>query len=221
MKIIFWSDFNCPNSYIGLNRLKQVVDELDIDVKWQMKPFELYPTLFSTPTGSIITQNMIKYGLTPELAEEKIIEAEKIALKDGLKINYTDIQLTSSRNAHRLVKYVQNKYPDVALDLILKIYESNFVENKIIADPNVLAEITNKLSLNKNEIIEFIKSDSYDFEVQIDEEDAIVMGVESIPLYFLNVSEEQLIVPGAFEKEDFKIAIEDLINGKIKLKSFI
>ena len=221
MRIIFWSDFNCPNSYIGLHRLKQAVDELGIDVRWQMKPFELYPTLFTTPTGSIITQNMIKYGLTPEMAEEKIIEAEKIALKDGLNINYTDIKLTSSRNAHRLVKYVQNNHPEIAVDLIFKIYEANFVENRIIADPNVLVDITNQLGLDDDEICDFLEGDSYNFEVQIDEEDAIVMGVESIPLYFLNISEEQLIVPGAFEKEDFKIAITDLINGKIEEKSFI
>ena len=47
------------------------------------------------------------------------------------------------------------------------------------------------------------------------------MGVESIPLYFLNISEEQLIVPGAFEKEDFKIALQDMINGEIESKSFL
>jgi len=221
MRIIFWSDFNCPNSYIGLHRLKQAVDELDIEVEWQMKPFELYPTLFTTPAGSIITQIMIKYGLTPEMAEERIIETEKIALKDGLEINYTDINLTSSRNAHRLAKYVQNRHPEIALDVILKIYEANFVENRIIADKNVLAEIASQVGLDDNEITDFLESDSYDFEVQIDEEDALVMGVESIPLYFLNVSEEQLIVPGAFEKEDFKISITDLINGEIESKSFI
>jgi predicted DsbA family dithiol-disulfide isomerase len=221
MRIIFWSDFNCPNSYIGLHRLKQAVDELDIEVEWQMKPFELYPTLFSTPTGSIITQIMIKYGLTPEMAEERIIETEKIALKDGLEINYTDINLTSSRDAHRLAKYVQNNHPEIALDVILKIYEANFVENRIIADKNVLAEIASQVGLDDNEITDFLKSDSYDIEVRIDEEDALVMGVESIPLYFLNVSDEQLIVPGAFEKEDFKISITDLINGEIESKSFI
>lgn len=221
MRIIFWSDFNCPNSYIGLHRLKQAVDELDIEVEWQMKPFELYPTLFSTPTGSIITQIMIKYGLTPEMAEERIIETEKIALKDGLEINYTDINLTSSRDAHRLAKYVQNNHPEIALDVILKIYEANFVENRIISDFNVLAEIASQVGLDDNEITDFLESDSYDFEVRIDEEDALVMGVESIPLYFLNVSDEQLIVPGAFEKEDFKISITDLINGEIESKSFI
>ena len=221
MRIMHWSDFNCPNSYIGLHRLKKAVDEVNIDVQWEMKPFELYPTLFDTPTGSIITQNIIKYGLTPEIAEEKIIETEKIAQEDGLEMNYQDLQLTSSRKAHRLVKYIQNKHPEMGMEVVLKIYEANFIDNKVIADTDVLVEITNELGLDEQEIRDFVERDSYNFEVQIDEEDAIHMGIESIPLYFLNISEEQLIIPGAFEKEDFKIAIEDLINGKIESKSFI
>ena len=186
-----------------------------------MKPFELYPTLFNTPTSSMITHNVLKYGLTPEDAEAKIIETEKIALKDGLKINYKDIQLTSSRNAHRLVKYIQNKHPDVSQELIFKIYEANFIENKIIANIDTLVEIAGGVDLDEDEIRGMLESDSYNFEVEIEEEDAIVMGVESIPLYFLNISEEQLIIPGAFEKDDFKIAIKDLINGEIESKSFI
>lgn len=221
MRIIHWSDFNCPNSYIGIHRLKKAADELDVDVEWEMKPFELYPTLFDTPTGSIITQNVIKYGLTPEIAEEKIIETEKIAHEDGLEINYQSVQLTSSRKAHRLVKYIQKKHPELGIEAVLKIYEANFVENKVIADTGVLVEITNELGLDEKEIRDFLEGDSYSFEVKIEEEDAIHMGVESIPLYFLNISEEQLIIPGAFEKEDFKIAIKDLINGEIESKSYL
>ena len=221
MRIIYWSDFNCPNSYIGLVRLKKAVDELDLDAKWEMKPFELYPTLFNAPTSSIITQNVLKYGLTPEETEKKIIETEKIALKDGIELNYKDIQLTSSRNAHRLVKYVQNRHPNISLELVFKIFEANFCENRIIADITTLVEISSELGLDESEIRNVLEGDSYNFEVQIEEEDAIVMGVESIPLYFLNISEEQLIVPGAFEKEDFKIALQDMINGEIESKSFI
>ena len=221
MRIIYWSDFNCPNSYIGLIRLKRAVDELDLDAEWEMKPFELYPTLFNTPTSSITTQNVLKYGLTPEDSEAKIIETEKIALEDGLEINYKGMQLTSSRNAHRLVKHVQKKYPDFSQNLIFKIFEANFIDNKIIVDIDTLTEIASGIGLDEVETRNMLEGDSYNFEVQIDEEDAIVMGVEGIPLYFLNNSEEQLIVPGAFEKKDFKIAIEDLINGEIESKSYI
>ena len=136
-------------------------------------------------------------------------------------MNYHTIQMTSSRKAHRLVKYIQNKHTELGIEVVLKIYEANFVENKVIADTDVLVGITNELGLDEKEIRDFLEGDSYSFEVQIEEEDAIHMGVESIPLYFLNVSEEQLIIPGAFEKEDFKIAIEDLINGEIQSKSYL
>ena len=156
-----------------------------------------------------------------EDAEIRIIETENIALKDGLEINYRDIKLTSSRNAHRLVKYVQKGHPEISQDLVFKIYEANFIDNEIIADIDILVEIASNLGLDENEIRNILKSDSYNFEVQIEEEEAIVMGVEAIPLYFLNISEEQLIIPGAFEKEDFKIAIQDMINGEIESKSFI
>ena len=186
-----------------------------------MKPFELYPTLFDEPINSITTQNIIKYGITPEDAKAKIEETEKIALNDGIKINYKDIQLTSSRNAHRLVRYVQKKHSDISQDLIFKIFEANFIDNRIIADTDTLVEIATSLGLDENEIRNILESDSYDFEVLIEEEDAIAMGVDAIPLYFLNISEEQLVVPGAFEKEDFKIAIVDLINGEIGSKSYL
>ena len=156
-----------------------------------------------------------------EETEERIIETEKIALKDGIELNYRNVQLTSSRNAHRLVQYVQNRHPDISLELIFKIFEANFCENRIIADITTLVEISAELGLDESEIRNMLEGDSYNFEVQIGEEDAIVMGVESIPLYFLNISEEQLIVPGAFEKEDFKIALQDMINGEIESKSFI
>ena len=221
MRIIYWSDFNCPNSYIGLVRLKRATDELDLDVEWEMKPFELYPTLFNTPTNSITSENVLKYGITPEDAKASIEETEKIALNDGLNINYKDIQLTSSRNAHRLVRYVQKKHSEISQNLILKIFEANFIDNRIIANTNVLVGIASGLGLEESEIRDVLESDAYDFEVRVEEEEAMIMGVEAIPLYFLNISEEQLIVPGAFEKEDFKIALIDLMNGEIESKSYI
>ena len=41
MRIIYLIDFNCPYSYIGLERIKKACNSLDLDVEWEMKPFEL------------------------------------------------------------------------------------------------------------------------------------------------------------------------------------
>ncbi len=221
MNITFWSDFNCPNSYIGLNRLKEAIEELNLEAEWEMKPFELHPTLFDTPTNSMTTEYIIKYGITPDEANEVIAETEKIAESEGLNINYKDVKLTSSKNAHRLVRYVENKYLEKSLELIFKIYEANFIENKIIANIDVLANIASSIGLDESEIRNLLESESYKFEVQLEEEEAIIMGIEAIPLYIITVNDDQLTIPGAFGKEDLKTALNDLITGEMESKTFL
>ena len=196
MRIIYWSDFNCPYSYIGLKRLSDAVDELNLNPEWILKSFEL------------ALRQKDNYG---EIAE--------IAKRDNLTIRPP--KLTSSRNAHRLAKFVQNKYPELLQELVFKIYEANFAKNEIISDIDVLTDTAASIGLNEDEIRQMLLKNSYDFEVELDTEDAVFNGITSVPHYILHVDGQQLIVPGAFEKKDFKIALEDLISGNIKEKSFI
>ena len=65
MRIIYLIDFNCPYSYIGLNRIKNACSELDLDVEWEMKPFELEPEAGKRPTISITERYADKYFNTP------------------------------------------------------------------------------------------------------------------------------------------------------------
>ena len=196
IRIIHWSDFNCPYSYIGLKRLSDAVNELNLNLEWELKSFEL-------PLSHAIDDK----------------DLEEIGKKDGLIIK--SISLTSSRNAHRLTKFVENNYPELSQDLIFKIYESNFSKNEDISDIEVLTNIAASAGLNEKQIREMLLSNSYDFEVELDTQDALFNGINSIPHYILYVDGQQLIVPGAFEKEDFKIALKDLISGELKYKTFL
>ena len=196
IRIIHWSDFNCPYSYIGLKRLSDAVNELNLNPEWELKSFEL-------PLSHAIDDK----------------DLEEIGKKDGLIIK--SISLTSSRNAHRLTKFVENNYPELSQDLIFKIYESNFSKNEDISDIEVLTNIAASAGLNEKQIREMLLSNSYDFEVELDTQDALLNGINSIPHYILYVDGQQLIVPGAFEKEDFKIALKDLISGELKYKTFL
>ena len=138
-----------------------------------------------------------------------------------MDINYIGTKLTSSRNAHRLIKFTQNNYPKLSQKLIFKIYEANFKNNEIIADIDVLVKIASSVGLNKTETKQILSGNSFDVEVSLDMEDARFNGLNSVPFYILTYNEEQLSIPGAFEKDDFKIALNDLISGEIKLKTFI
>ncbi|MBQ2831371.1 DsbA family protein [Methanobrevibacter sp.] len=196
MKIEYYSDFNCPYSYIGLKRLTDAVNELNLTPKWELKSFEL-------PLS-----NKINFK-----------EVEENTKNDNLTIK--PISLTSSRNAHRLTKFVQKNYPELSQELIFKIYKANFEKNKTISDIGVLSEITASIGLNPDEISKMLLSKSYDLEVELEMQDAVFNGITAIPHYSIYIDGQRLIIPGAFEKEDFKIALEDLASGNIKEKTFI
>jgi predicted DsbA family dithiol-disulfide isomerase len=127
--------------------------------------------------------------------------------------------LKSSRNAHRLAKFVQKNHCELLEELIFKIYEANFARNEDISDIDVLSGIASSLGLD--DAGEMLSGNSYDFEVELDTQDALFNGITSIPHYILHVDGQQLIIPGAFERQDFKIALEDLISGEMKNKTFL
>ena len=202
---IYGGSFN-PVHFGHVGLAKWVIENTDLDELW----------LLVSPNNPLKPAGI----LAPE---EERLAAVREAVKDipGVKASDFEFGLPRPSYTANTLRELQKKYPDISQELVFKIFEANFIDNKIIADIDTLSDIANKLGLDEEEIRNILESDSYNFEVQIEEEDAIVMGVEGIPLYFLNHSEEQLIVPGAFEKEDFKIAIEDLINGEIESKSYI
>ena len=217
MKIIYLSDFNCPYSYIGLNRIKNAVCELNLEVEWEMKSFELEPNAKNLPA---VERFAIKNGLSMKDAEREIAEIEKIAKDDDLTINYKNLFINSSKDAHRLAKYVQNNHPKIAQELIFKIFESNFIENENISNHDILLKIATSCGLDENEISELLESSSLNSEVERDIDEALSNGITTVPYYFIEYKDERLIIPGVFEKESFKIAFEDLTSGKMKNKTY-
>ena len=194
IRIIHWSDFNCPYSYIGLKRMSDAAFELSLEPEWEMKSFEL-------PLNLKIDENI-----------------SKIAQKDNLIIS--TISPSSSRNAHRLAKFVGKNHPELSQKLIFEIFEANFARNEDISDIDTLSDIAASIGLGEN-IKEFLSGNSYDFEVELDTQDALFNAITSTPHYIIHAGGQQLIVPGAFEKEDFKIALKDLISGEMMSKTFL
>ena len=206
MKILYLSDFNCPYSYIGLNRMKNVCNELNLNVEWELKSFELD------------FDNISAIDIYPT---DEVGDIERTASDEGLTIKLEKMPIRSTRDAHRLVKYVQREYPEAALELVFKIFELNFSENEDIANHEVLINAAASCGFNKDEISEFIKRDSLDIEVYLDMDEAISYGITTIPYYFIEYNNERLIIPGAYEKESIKTAFKDLLSGEMKDKSFI
>ena len=198
--------------------MKNIVSKLNLDVEWEMKSFELEPNANNT---SAMERFAIDNGLSVDDAEKEIESIEEIAKNEGLNVNYRDMAINSSKDAHRLAKYVQNRYPLLAQELIFKIFESNFIKNENIADHDVLIKIAASLGLDENEISEMLKKESLQIEVELDMDEALSYGITSIPYYIIEYKGERLTIPGVCEKEDLETAFKDMISGKIKDKSFL
>ena len=221
MRIVYLIDYNCPYSYIGLNRLRNAVKSLDLDVEWEMRSFELEPSAGKRQSVTTAENYVKKYGISEDEAEERIEEIERTANEDGLKINYKDMLLVSSKDALRLTKFVQNKYPELTLNLVEAIFESNLIRNENIRKEKVLADIAVSCGIDESEALKIIENNYYNIEIELDKDEALSNGITATPCFILFVREERLMIPGVFSEEEFRIALKDFISGEIKNKSFI
>ena len=164
---------------------------------------------------------MDKYELSPEDASKKIAEIERIALDDGLKINYKNMLLTSSKDALRLTKFAQNMHPEITLNLVEAIFHANLVENENIADIKVLTKIAISCGLEEYEAKKILENNYYNIEIYLDKEEALTNGITATPCFIVYRNEERLIIPGVFSAEEFEIALKDLSNGDLAGKTFV
>ena len=221
MRIIYLIDFNCPYSYIGLERIKKAAESLNLDIEWEMRSFELEPSAGKRQTISTADRYADKYELSPEDASKKIAEIERVALEDGLKINYKDMLLTSSKDALRLTKFAQNMHPEITLNLVEAIFHANLVENENIADIKVLTKIAISCGLEEYEAKKILENNYYNIEIYLDKEEALTNGITATPCFIVYRNEERLIIPGVFSAEEFDIALNDLSNGDLAGKTFV
>ena len=221
MNILYLIDFNCPYSYIGLKRLQKAIESLDLDVEWEMKPFELETEAGKRPTISTAERYAEKYELSLEDASAKISEIEEIAHEEGLEINFKDMLLTSSKDALRLTKYCQNMHPEITLKLVEEIFYSNMVKNENIADINVLTEIAISCGLAEDDAKKILENNYYNIECYLDKEEALLHGITATPCFILNHEGQRLIIPGTFTAEEFETALKDMISGEMENKTFV
>ena len=96
MNIIYLIDFNCPYSYIGLERLKKCCEKLNIDAEWEMKAFELEPSAGKRPEKSTAERYREKHGT--KIGIQKM-QANKPARK---KQNPSPLSFLRGKHTHNI-----------------------------------------------------------------------------------------------------------------------
>ena len=214
IKIVYWSDFVCPFCYIGEERMKNVMKELNIFDKFEFKflSFELDPDAPKNRNLTIAELLAKKYRMPIEHAKENVAYIDQLGKKEGLDFKFSSCKDGNTFNAHRLVKYVESKgnYENTE-KLITLLYDAYFTKNQLISDDEVLIKLGMENGLTKDEIEKLFKSDNFTKEVRDDEQKGYIEGVHGVPYFIINGTE---VINGAVSKEEMKKTLLKVLNGK-------
>ena len=212
MKITYWSDFACPYCYIGNIRLKRAIEELEIngDIEFDIRAFELDQNAPKSVESSTVERFALKYGLSVEDAQNEVDGISKLGINEGIDFKYSTTLYTNTRDAHRLMKLAGDKYDSNVVERLSNLlFDAYFSKNLKLADSEVLLDISKKSGLDELDAKDVLSSDSYDDEVQKDEEIALANGIHGVPFYLLD---GKYSVPGALSYDDFKTVLSQIIT---------
>ena len=208
MKITYWSDFACPYCFIGNSRLKRAINDLNLDVEFDIRAFELDQNAPKDVQSTTVERFAIKYGLSHEDAEKQVAQISKLGIDEGIDFKYESTLYTNTRDAHRLMKLAQREYPEKVEKLAKSLFDAYFVENKKLADKEVLLELTIEAGLDENQVRDVLNSNLYNSQVEDDEDIALSCGIHAVPFYLFD---NKYSIPGALSYDDFKSVLSQII----------
>ena len=208
MKITYWSDFACPYCYIGNTRLKRAINDLDLDVDFDIRAFELDQNAPRDVQSTTVERFAVKYGLSIDDARKQVNQISQLGIDEGINFKYETTLYTNTRDAHRLMKMAQEKHPESVEKLATMLFDAYFVDNLKLAEHEVLVEIGLEAGLGEDEIMEVLDSDLYNAKVEEDENIALSAGIHAVPFYLFD---GKYSIPGALSYDDFKSVLSQII----------
>lgn len=190
------SDVVCPWCYIGKRKLEAALALPGAAslpngvIRWH--PFQLNPDM---PAQGLARQQYLedKFG-GPERAAEIYARVHAAGQSVGLALNIDGITLQpNTLAAHALIAFAQGADAD-GDEITERLFRAYFVENRLIGDINVLAEIADEAGLNAAAARAFVSDpDQLAIVAQADSQ-ARNLGISGVPFFIFN---RQLTVSGA------------------------
>ncbi|MDE7159284.1 MAG: DsbA family oxidoreductase [Muribaculaceae bacterium] len=174
MDIKVWFDFQCPFCYMGLKRLEGALTNPDLPepVEVVYKSYQLNPDLPEVPVETMTEHFMSDHDMTREQAEKQMERITRMAERAGIEMNFADVQVCNTMDAHRLIKFAAKKLSPWRLKrLVFHLFEANFVDNLRLSDRKILTELASAAGLDTSQVSEMLQSDDYREAVMHDREE--------------------------------------------------
>lgn len=206
MQIDVWADLGCPWCFIGKSRLQRALGEAGIDkddVTIVHRAYQLDPHagMNSEPT---IDHLASKYGVSREQALEMMSEVTEVAATEGLDYRLDQTMTGNTREAHRLVLWVQDTYPEASQSLLTDLYSGYFEHGKRIFTLDDLLPFADRHGIPSSAARDLLEGREYLDRVAEDQATARDLGVTGVPFF---VFEGKVGLSGAQPVTNFLAAI--------------
>lgn len=208
LKIDFISDVSCPWCIIGLRALDQALEHLGDEVQAQIhfQPFELNPKM--VPEGQEIFEHIAeKYGSTREQYQANAENIRERGAELGFVFKPGERRIYNTFDAHRLLHWAEREGKQQALKEAL--FTAYFSQHADVSSHKVLADVAQKVGLDRVQAEAILASDQYAAQVRELEELWVTRGVSSVPTIVFN---DQYAVTGGQPVDVFVGAIRQIIS---------
>jgi predicted DsbA family dithiol-disulfide isomerase len=208
LKIDFISDVSCPWCIIGLRALDQALEHLGEEVQAQIhfQPFELNPKM--GPEGQEIFEHIAeKYGSTREQFQANAENIRQRGAELGFVFTQGERRIYNTFDAHRLLHWAELEDRQQALKEAL--FTAYFSQHADVSSHKVLADVAQKVGLDRDRAEAVLASDQYAAQVRELEELWVTRGVSSVPTIVFN---DQYAVTGGQPVDVFVSAIRQIIS---------
>ncbi|MGH8418739.1 MAG: DsbA family oxidoreductase [Pseudomonas sp.] len=213
LKIDFISDVSCPWCIIGLRALDQALEHLGDEVQAQIhfQPFELNPKM--GPEGQEIFEHIAeKYGSTREQFQGNAENIRQRGAELGFVFTPGERRIYNTFDAHRLLHWAELE--DKQQPLKEALFTAYFSQHADVSSHKVLADVAQKVGLDRTRAEAVLASGEYAAEVRELEQLWVSRGVSSVPTMVFN---DQYAVSGGQPVDVFVSAIRQIIREQSSL----
>lgn len=198
-KVLIWSDFVCPFCFVADHEYKAACEELKINVPLEVYSYELNPDLNTDEPLNYADYLKQAYNLSDEEVEKSMQESKDFAAAAGVEINYDNLPISNTHDAHRLKEYarLENK----SYEFYKHVQRAYFVDNKDISDHEVLKSLAEEVGLDAERVNHVLESDRYSVTVKDQHAAGVTKEINYIPHFVFPTGR---VLEGELKREDLK-----------------
>jgi len=207
LKIDIVSDIVCPWCVIGFKNLKKAMHELQTELNFEIswKPYELHPEI---PQEGYDKKLYMQQKFGSSNGRSAYNEITKIGESVGFEFNFSKTErIPNTFMAHRLL-WKAEQY-NLQTELSEALFRAYFSEGLNIGSKEILAEVSETVGMDKEEIINFLDSKEGGQEIADLEMNFIEKSIGAVPTYFIN---DKYIIQGGQEPETFVSFLKKIIQ---------